>query len=171
MVDLRLDPTCCGLMRDTIDAIDTGVMQAAFDSFLVKIEAELAQLNAGSATMLKAVYDPQNKNRDIFSYPAHLYKATFLVDGWTGDGPWTQTVSVTPVDGGPEITADSHMTSGLFCDDTVQGDAQAALLEAASLINLGQKTFGAGTITCVISAESDKAGADAEVYFTVKGGA
>lgn len=168
VVDLRLDPTYCGLMRDTIDAIDTRVMQAAFEAFLNKIEQELNDLNAGTSTMQRITYDPQGKNQDIFAYPAHLYKATFLVDGWSGDGPYTQTVSVQAVDGGPVITSASHMTSGLFCDDTVQGDAQDALLEAATLVDKGKKTFGSGTITCVL--ENEKPEADAEVYFNAKKG-
>lgn len=168
IVDLRLDPTYCGLMRDTIDAIDTRVMQAAFEAFLNKIEQELNDLNAGTSTMQRITYDPQGKNQDIFAYPSHLYKATFLVDGWSGDGPYTQTVSVQAVDGGPVITSASHMTSGLFCDDTVQGDAQDALLEAAALVDKGKKTFGSGTITCVL--ENEKPEADAEVYFNAKKG-
>lgn len=110
VVDLRLDPTYCGLMRDTIDAIDTRVMQAAFEAFLNKIEQELNDLNAGTSTMQRITYDPQGKNQDIFAYPAHLYKATFLVDGWSGDCPYTQTVSVQAVDGGPACTSASHMS-------------------------------------------------------------
>ena len=168
IVDLRLDPTYCGLMRDTIDAIDTRVMQAAFEAFLNKIEQELNDLNAGTSTMQRITYDPQGKNQDIFAYPAHLYKATFLVDGWSGDDPYTQTVSVQAVDGGPAVTSASHMTSGLFCDDTVQGDAQDALLEAATIVDKGKKTFGSGTITCVL--ENEKPEADAEVYFNAKKG-
>ena len=110
VVDLRLDPTYCGLMRDTIDAIDTSVIQAAFEAFLNKIEQELNDLNAGTSTMQRITYDPQGKNQDIFAYPAHLYKATFLVDGWSGDGPYNQTVSVQAVDGGPAVTSASHMS-------------------------------------------------------------
>lgn len=68
VVDLRLDGAVCGLMRDTIDAIDTSVMQAAFEAFLTQIETELKQLHAGTATMLRATYDPQGKNTDIFAY-------------------------------------------------------------------------------------------------------
>lgn len=37
VVDLRIDNAYCGLMRDTLDSIDTGVMQAGFDAFLQKI--------------------------------------------------------------------------------------------------------------------------------------
>ena len=68
VVDLRLDGAVCGLMRDTIDAIDTSVMQAAFEAFLNQIETELKQLHAGTATMLRATYDPQGKNTDVFAY-------------------------------------------------------------------------------------------------------
>ena len=99
-----------------------------------------------------------------------LYKATFLATGWTGDGPYTQTVAVQAVDGGPTITAQSVMVTGIFIDDSVQGSAQTDLLQAARLINLGQKTFGSGTITCVL--QGDKPTTDAEVYFNArKGGA
>ena len=66
VVDLRLDGAVCGLMRDTIDAIDTKVMQAAFEAFLTQIETELKQLHAGTATMLRTVYDPQGRKTDIF---------------------------------------------------------------------------------------------------------
>ncbi|MDD6649880.1 MAG: hypothetical protein PUE87_07900 [Subdoligranulum variabile] len=66
VVDLRLDGAVCGLMRDTIDAIDTRVMQAAFEAFLTQIETELKQLHAGTATMLRTVYDPQGRKTDIF---------------------------------------------------------------------------------------------------------
>ena len=110
----------------------------------------------------------QNIAPQTFSPPSFMYKATFLVDGWSGDGPYTQTVSVQAVDGGPVITSASHMTSGLFCDDTVQGDAQETMLEAAALVDKGKKTFGSGTITCVL--ENEKPEADAEVYFNAKKG-
>lgn len=118
--------------------------------------------------MSVSVYDPQNKKEDIFSYGPHLYKATFLLDGWSGGGPYTQTVSVQAVDGGPAITDQSHMTSALFFDDTVQGDARSTLQEAAALVDGGTKTFGSGTITCVI--QDEKPTADAEVFFNARKG-
>lgn len=58
IVDLRLNEAYCGLMRDTLDGVDTGVMNAAFTAFLQQIEAELAQLHAGTAVMTKGEYDP-----------------------------------------------------------------------------------------------------------------
>lgn len=68
VVDLRLDNTVCGLMRDTIDGVDTSVMQAAFAAFLAKIETELNRLNDGTEAMLRTTYDPQGKNTDVFAY-------------------------------------------------------------------------------------------------------
>lgn len=98
-----------------------------------------------------------------------LYKATFGVDGWASSGSgYTQTVSVTPVNGGPAITAQSVMTSAVAVDDTVQGSAGDELDAAAAIVNGGTKTFGAGTITCVIQGTAPTA--DAEVFFTASGG-
>lgn len=186
--DLRLDAAYCGLMQDTIDAIDTSVMQAAFEAFLAQIKGQidllqelLAEVEGNTAWMLKSQYDTKNRGTDVYDYAddtaqthanaveSNLYKATFLVDGWSGStAPFTQTVSVQAVDGGPAITADSYMTSAVMIDDTVQGDAQEALRDAAALVDSGTKTFGAGTITCVL--QEDKPEADAEVYFNCKQG-
>lgn len=167
ITDERMDETVCGLVTESV-GVDTSVMQAQFEELLDTIQGLLGDLQGGTATMLRSVYDPKSKAQDIFAYGPHLYKATFFLDRWSGSGPYTQTVSVQAVDGGPAITSASHMTSGLFCDDTVQGDAQDALLEAAALVDKGKKTFGSGTITCVL--ENEKPEADAEVYFNAKKG-
>lgn len=73
IVDLRLDSTCCGLMRDTMDSVDTGVMNAAFTAFLQQIETELAQLHAGTAVMTKGEYDPAGLSLDA---AVQLYSCT-----------------------------------------------------------------------------------------------
>ena len=102
--------------------------------------------------------------------PSFFYKATFLLDGWTGEAaPYTQTVPVIPVmTGAPVVTEKSIMTSAVTIDDTIQGEARAALLAAASLVDGGTKTFGAGTITCVL--QEGKPDADAEVFFNAMQG-
>lgn len=98
----------------------------------------------------------------------HLYKATFLADGWQGQNPWTQTVAVTPVDGGPTLTAGSHMTGSLLVDDRLQGAAGAAVRRAVLLVDGGTKTLGNGTMTCVV--QTERPAADAELYFQAKKG-
>lgn len=122
-----------------------------------------AQPSGSSDYMQRETYDPQSKNRDIFAYPSHLYKATFLLDNWSSSSPYTQTISVKAVDGGPAITPQSHMTTGLLIDDTLPDDTIDAIQEAARLIDNGRKTFGSGTITCVL--RGDKPDTDAEIFF------
>lgn len=73
IVDLRLNEAYCGLMRDTMDSVDTGVMNAAFTAFLQQIEAELAQLHAGTAVMTKGEYDPAGLGLDA---AVQLYSCT-----------------------------------------------------------------------------------------------
>lgn len=150
-------------LRSAIQSKGVTVPSAAtLDNYGALVE----QIETGD--MHKAVYDPQGKNQDIFAYGPHLYKATLLLDGWSEESPYTQTVAVQAVDGGPGITSGSLMTSPVYFDDTVQGEAREALEEAVSLVNGGHKTFGAGTITCVIQGE--KPLADAEVYFNARKG-
>lgn len=52
VVDLRLDPQYCGLMRDMLDSVDTGPMQAAFTAFLEKISADLDALEKDKLPLL-----------------------------------------------------------------------------------------------------------------------
>lgn len=91
------------------------------------------------------------------------YKATFLASGWSGDGPYTQTVAVQAVDGGPAITAQSIWFSGIYISDT---DTNAAA--AAQLISMGQKVFGESTLSCTLQT---KPNLDVTVYFNAKEGA
>lgn len=179
IVDLRLDPTYCGLMRDTIDAIDTSVMQAAADAFFTKLEQELSQINAGTAAMLRATYDPQGKNKDIFAAIAAcapLYTATYLLDGWTeadedakGRGyNWAQTVQLVPDDNdAPAVTADSIFVTTASYLPTGVVSTDEVLDEALSIIDGGYTTSGAGTVTTLVV---DKPTADIPVRWAIRPG-
>lgn len=124
-----------------------------------------AWVDSGSQVDLSDYYT-KTQTKQIVPF---LYKATFDVSGWSSSGGgYTQTASVTPVNGGPAITAQSVMTSAVTVDDTVIGTAGDELDAAAAIVNGGTKTFGYGTITCVI--QGDAPTADAEVFFTASGG-
>lgn len=124
-----------------------------------------AWVDSGSQVDLSDYYT-KTQTKQIVPF---LYKATFRVNSWSGyTGNYYQTAYVTAMDGGPSITSSSVMVSGLFCDDTVQGEAQTELLEAASIVDKGTKTFGSNTITCTLT--GDKPTADAEVYFMARKG-
>ena len=145
--DLRLDSTYCGLMRDTIDAIDTSVMQASFEAFLAQIEQELDQLNAGTATMLKSTYDPQGKSKDIFktiNAVAAKYEATLTLDGWvtstseeqSAGYPYAQEATLTALTpGAPTVTADSEFMSPCSRDPVGVPATDEVLDEAMAIIN------------------------------------
>ena len=167
IVDLRLDPDYCGLMRDTIDAIDTSVMQAAFEAFLAKIEQELDRLNTGTETMLKTTYDTKGRGVDVYDYGSHLYRATLELDAWSGDGPYTQTATLTPLDGGPAVTAQSQIMSGVMCEQTDDQSTNEALQEVLGIINAGQATLGAGTVTATVF---DKPESDIEAIWQIRQG-
>lgn len=144
------------------------MQQAVYDPTGQRKDIFAAIEAMGNLLLSKAIYDPQNKSQDVFAYPSHVYVATFLVDGWEGDGPYTQTVAVEKYNNGPDITSKSVMLPGMGIDDSIQGDAQDTLLEAANIVDKGTKTFGNNTITCVC--ENEKPTADAEVYFSAMRG-
>lgn len=99
---------------------------------------------------------------------AGLYMARFLLDDWTGDGPCTQTAAVTPVDGGPPVTAETVLYSGFGVDDTLEPQAYGVQMSLASRLGRTEdKTFGAGTLTLTAA---EKPTADAELYFMAKKG-
>ena len=95
-----------------------------------------------------------------------LYKATFLLDNWAGEGPYTQTAVLTPVDGGPAVEADGiSVTAGI--DNSLPEETKGLLRVAAWLINKAQRTLGEGTLSV---STADKPVVDAEVFFWVRKG-
>ncbi len=163
VVDLRLDGSVCGLMRDTIDAIDTSVMQAAFEAFLTQIETELKQLHAGTATMLRATYDPQGRQSDIFKAVdsvAPRYKARYTLAGWSAvtdetakaNGyAYTQTATLTPLDANaPEITAGSDFLSPPHYEPPGVPATEEVLDAVLAIINAGHTVSGANAVTTMV---------------------
>ena len=180
ITDTRLDTSRCGMVAQTIGSLDTGPFFAQLQQALAENEAEAEQLiqylqqqiaavEGDTAWMLKTTYDTKGRGVDVYDYGPHLYKATFLLDGWTGDGPYTQTVAVTPVDDGPTVTAESSMQSPVMIDDGFTGNTYDQMNEAGAIVNAGTKTLGAGTITCVTKG-TEKPECDVEVFFLVKTG-
>ena len=158
MVDLRLNGSVCGLMRDTLDAADTRVMEAGFEEFLTKIETELNQLNAGTASMLRATYDPQGRNTDIFKYTdkvANVYYATLDVNSWEATGTtdqgngllYQQTANLSCANShAPAVTADSVFLSGVGFDATGVADTDDTLAEVLEIINNGYTVTASGAV-------------------------
>ena len=172
VVDLRADESFCGLMRDTVDAIDTSVMQAAFNAFLDKVETELSQLHAGTATMLRADYDSdgavaeaggikaytderlQPVQTNLSNLAADVGNLKYVLvslpaSGWSGSAPYTQTVSVSGmtadwVPGIPTVVLGSSV------------DVSTLLAATEALGCIKMITSAAGTLT--FTAPEDKPG-------------
>lgn len=96
-----------------------------------------------------------------------LYKATFLLDAWTGNGPCTQTAALVPVDGGPAVMASSLLLPTVGMDNTLPADSKKAMRGPAQRISAAAKTLGAGTMTVTLDTAPD---VDVELYFTIKQG-
>ena len=138
-------------------------MEAAFEAFLQKIEAELNQLNAGTSAMMRATYDPQGRQTDIFKAidgTAAMYTAKLTLDGWTactGTEPYSgfaykQTATLVPDNSGaPTVTANSTFTSGIqfiktgiIATDEILGEVQDAINDD------GLSVTGYGTVTVYV---------------------
>lgn len=177
VVDLRLNQDYCGLMRDTIDAVDTTVMQAAFEAFLDRIEQELNNLNAGTESMLKTTYDPRGKGKDIFaeiSANAPMYTALYTLDGWTeadedakGKGyAYQQTVTLTPDDpDAPTVTAESKFRPEIGSPKTGVAETDDILKDALNIIADGVTTVEGGTVTTLVR---EKPASDIPVVWTLR---
>lgn len=73
ITDRRADADLCGYVYCKFAGIGTSVMQAAVDEMISAVSSELNQLNAGTAVMTKAQYDPNGSGVDV---TAQIYKCT-----------------------------------------------------------------------------------------------
>ena len=176
--DLRLNPTYCGLMRDTIDAIDTSVMQAAFEAFLAQIKGQidflqelLAEVEGDTAWMLKSKYDTKGRGTDVYEYAdntaqthanavAAKYTGKFTLDGWVAStseeqaGGYTQAqevmlTAVTP--SAPTVMAASEFLTGCGYDPTGVAATDEILDEVLAIVNAGvTRSLDGGKVRVIV---------------------
>lgn len=58
VTNTMIDESVCGLMRDGVTGLPTGTLQKQYEALIKSMADEIAAIKAGSATMLKDVYDP-----------------------------------------------------------------------------------------------------------------
>ena len=162
-------------MAQTIGSLDTAPYfaqlttaiaehQDAAEAQIAALQAAIAAVEGDTAWMMKSVYDEGGENRDVFKAMPHLYKATFLLDSWS-DG--TQTATLTPMDGGPAVTTDSVLYSGVMCEQTDVQATNETLQDTLTVINGGDLTLGDGTLSAKIF---ESVSSDIEVIVQIKQG-
>lgn len=153
-IGLETCPYVTGIL-DTIDASSLlAQWETQFNEWFKEIEGQLGEDAAG------------NLQNQINNKVPYLYKATFQVDDWTGEGPYTQTVNLTAVDGG--LTVNSNYTSvPAGIDNSLDESVKTKLRVAASTIFSGKRTLSSGSISVSVN---KKPAVDAEVYFWCKKG-
>jgi hypothetical protein len=124
ITDERLDASVCGLVTDTL-SIDTTTIQGQFTALLASIQAELAQLEAGTAVELKKL---QFINTAV---PV----ASFVADSTYEDFPYRAAVALAGVTSStiPEVVFGvKDAMSGIFapCAETYNGGVYLYASEA-----------------------------------------
>lgn len=169
ITDERLDPAVCGIVTASV-GVDTTVMDAQFKALLAIIQGLLEDLQAGTAAMLKAVYDPREFARDVFADIGYQYTALYNLDGWEDSGnpdyPYTQTVTLTPeIEGAPTVTESSKFYAEIGTPKTGVAETDDALKKALNVIADGVTTTGAGTVTTLVR---EKPASDIPVVWTLR---
>lgn len=161
VTDERLDSTVCGLVTDWV-SVDTTTMQQQFKEFLQKVKEELNDINAGTSAMLRSIYDPQNRRKDIFKAiegTAAVYTAKLTLNNWTActgtdlaNGyAYKQTATLTKSNSNaPTVTANSVFVSGVGFTSTGVVSTDEELAEVLDIINAGKTVSGAGTVTVYV---------------------
>lgn len=97
----------------------------------------------------------------------YLYSAIFSLGSWIGEGPYTQAATLTAVDGGGQVTAQSTLLACVGIDGTLPQETKDAMQRAASDIVNAEKTLGNNTISVSLTNKPD---VEVELYFLIKEG-
>lgn len=167
ITDTRLDTSRCGVVAQTIGDLDTEPYYTQLAAMIEDLREVISGIEASSEVMLKAVYDTKGRGVDVYDYGPHLYRATLELDAWSGEGPYTQTATLKPMDGGPAVTAQSQIMSGVMCEQTASQETNEALQEVLGIINAGQVTLGDGSVAVTVF---DKPESDIEAIWQIRQG-
>lgn len=125
ITDRRADADLCGYVYCKFAGIGTSVMQAAVDEMISAVSSELNQLNAGTAVMTKAQYDPNGSGVDV---TAQIYKCTKSgkVYALTGHGGFGRFKVPAAWASGDTWTVNGKSVPAYCGADAVDGDAIVA---------------------------------------------
>lgn len=99
---------------------------------------------------------------------SYLYSATFDLDNWVGDSaPYSQSVPISPLNNGEQVTSAYIFVSGPMCEKTTNQETNQTLQDTLSLFNIGYSQLGNGTVTTYLF---EKPTNDIEIIWSIKRG-
>lgn len=143
ITDLRLDESCCGLMADSVTQVDTSAINVQVTALVNELRTKLSEVEAQT-------YYASKEYVTTTPVPAAL-----PMSGWTGSGPYTQTVTVAGLT--DERKAMVYPEYG----DNAEGNL--TMREACACVSYAKRDGSSITFTCL----EDKPGADITVIVEV----
>lgn len=136
VTDLRFDSSCCGLMADSVTKVDTSAINAQVMALISELRTKLKDVESES----------------IYTVD---YQATLPAAGWTGSGPYTQTITVAGLTDGRRVNA--HPKYGSNAVDNI------AMREACGCVSYAERSENSVVFTCL----EDKPEVDITVTFEI----
>ena len=129
VTDLRFDSNCCGLMADSVTKVDTSAINAQVMALVNELRTKLGEVEA------QTYY----ASKEFVTTTAAT--ATLPVSGWTGSGPYTQTIAVQGLTDGRRC-----MVYPAYGDDAA---ANLSMREACGCISYARRSGNSVVFTCL----------------------
>ena len=129
VTDLRFDSSCCGLMADSVTNVDTSAINAQVMALVNELRTKLGEVETQTYYASKEFVTTTDAT------------ATLPVSGWTGSGPYTQTIAVQGLTDGRRC-----MVYPAYGDDA---DANLAMQEACGCISYARRSGNSVVFTCL----------------------
>lgn len=133
VTDLRLDANYCGLMADAVTRVDTAAINAQISALIQKLREDLEDVEA------QDYYASKDYVQD-YATTAAINK-TLLASGWSGSGPYSQTITVS------DLTDDRRPMAYLDVPETAS--QAATILEEAAKISSCRRSGAQLTFRCL----------------------
>lgn len=156
----------CPFVTGVLDTIDATTLiaqwEAQFNEWFESLEDTLSGDVAGN--LLNMINDLSEEMNALHQAGIFLYSASLPHSGWSGN---SQTATLTPLDGGPAVTSASSFYSAPMCQTTSNMSTNESLQESLNIINMGDRSLGDNTVTCVVS---ETPATDIVVIFQIRKG-
>lgn len=143
VTDLRFDSSCCGLMADSVTNVDTSAINAQVMALVNELRTKLSEVEAQTYYASKEFVTTTSAT------------ATLPVSGWTGSGPYTQTIAVQGLTDGRRVMVTPKYGSN--ADDNI------AMREACGCVSYAERSGNSVVFTCL----EDKPEVDITVTFEI----